>query len=233
LISVCLATCNGERFVAEQIASILQSPRVGELVVSDDGSVDRTRDIVLGFKDPRVRLLDGPHAGVVRNFEFLLTQARGDRIFLADQDDVWLPEKVEVMTAALDSADLVVSDCVVVDGALAVMQPSFFAARASGPGLLRNLTKNSFLGCCIAIDRRLLARALPFPSGIPMHDWWLGLVAQQFGRVAFIAKPLMLYRRHGANASSTSERSATGLWTRLRWRARLVRALLLRALRVG
>ena len=226
LTTVCMATYNGERHVAAQLASILQSPRVGEVLVSDDGSTDRTREFVLGFADPRVRLLDGPRAGVTHNFEALLGAARGEYIFLADQDDVWLPHKVETMLAALQTADLVVSDCTVVDEDLRVLQPSFQAIRHSGPGLWKNLARNSYLGCCMAFRRRVLTHALPFPRQLPMHDWWIGLVADCIGTVRFLPEPLLQYRRHGGNASSTSERSTATLARQIAWRATLAIHLL-------
>ena len=221
MISVCMPTYNGERYVGEQVASILRSPNVDEVLVSDDGSDDGTRRLLIGLADPRIRLIEGPRAGLVKNYEHLLTQVRGDHIFLADQDDVWLPGKVEAMTHALAGADLALSDCVVVDGALQPLRPSFFAARGSRPGLLRNLVRNSYLGCCMAFNRRLLSYALPFPAQLPMHDWWLGLVAELFGTVRFVPTPLVMYRRHGENASSTSARSATPLTRQVAWRAQM------------
>lgn len=228
MISVCIPTFNGSAFIGAQIESILISPLVTELLISDDGSTDDTVRIIQSFTDPRVHLVQGPKAGLIRNYESLLVGARGEFIFLADQDDVWLPEKVEVMLRHLQDADLVVCDCAVTDPSLNVVNASFFALRRSGPGLLRNLVRNSYLGCCIAIRRELLQHALPFPPRVPMHDWWLGLVAEQFGRVAFVPRRLMLYRRHAANASTTAEPSRAGWGVRLRWRASLIGALLAR-----
>jgi len=225
VISVCIPTCNGEQYLAEQLASILASSLVGEVVVSDDGSRDGTREVLRSFADPRIRLVEGPRAGLVRNYEHLLTQARGEQIFLADQDDVWLPGKVELMRDALRSVDLVLSDCLVVDSTLQLLQPSFFATRASRPGLMSNLARNSYLGCCMAFNRRLLDYALPFPQHLPMHDWWLGLVAEAFGTVCFLPTPLVMYRRHGNNASSTSGQSTASLARQLVWRARIAAGL--------
>jgi glycosyltransferase involved in cell wall biosynthesis len=228
LISVCLASFNGARFIGAQLASILASPQVGELLVSDDGSTDGTRDILAGVRDPRLHLLQGPRRGVIANFEFLLRQAGGEQIFLADQDDVWLEGKVPAMSNALRDADLAVCDCSVVDAELNVLQPSFFAARGSGPGLLKNLWRNSFLGCCLAFRRSVLAGVLPFPAAVPMHDWWIGLQASRRGRVAFLPQRLVLYRRHDGNATEALHSSASRL-TQLRWRMRMAGALLARS----
>lgn len=227
-LSVCMATYNGEPYIGEQLRSILASPLVDELIVSDDGSIDGTREVVQALGDSRVRLVDGPRAGLIRNFEFVLGCARGDIVFLSDQDDVWLPRKVEVMCAALDDAELAVCDCRVVDGNMRELHPSFFRLRDSGAGLIRNLVRNSYLGCAIALRRELLDYALPFPPELPMHDWWLGLVAERFGRTVFVPEALMLYRRHGANASPTAEKSQADWRTRLRWRWALVKALIRR-----
>lgn len=231
MISVCLASYNGAAFIAEQLASILASPLIGEVIVSDDVSTDATRAIVKSLADPRLTLIDGPRRGLIANFENALRQARGEIIFLSDQDDVWLPRKVEQTLAALETADLVITDCRVVDANLNTLHPSFFRLNGSRPGFLRNLAKNGYLGCCMAMRRPVLEAALPFPATLPMHDWWIGLVANRMGRVQFLDEPLSLYRRHGGNASLTSTRSTIPLSTRLRWRISLLKDLYLRSSR--
>jgi glycosyltransferase involved in cell wall biosynthesis len=233
MISVCVAAFNGERYIAEQLDSILASQLVSEVIVSDDGSSDRTREIVRNVNDHRIRLISGPRAGLIRNYEALLGEAAGDYIFLSDQDDVWLPAKVEKMVRALRDADLVVSDCRVVDGALRELHPSFFRLRKSGPGMWRNLLRNSYLGCCMAFNRRLLPHILPFPREVPMHDWWIGLIAERNAKVTFLDVPLVLYRRHGANASPTSQPSRVSFRKRLAWRVSLLRALTARCEKIS
>jgi glycosyltransferase involved in cell wall biosynthesis len=230
MISVCIACFEGSRFIEQQLNSILiQLSAEDEVVISDDGSTDDTVAIVQGMNDCRIVWAGiGGRLGVVKNFERAIQRAKGDFIFLADQDDVWLPNKVEVMLACLRDVDLVVSDCVVVNGQLNMLYPSFFSFRNSGSGLIRNLLRNSYLGCCIAFRRRLLNYALPFPCHLPMHDWWLGLVAETFGEVLFIDQPLVMYRRHGKNASPAAERSRVAWTTRICWRVVLVGALLAR-----
>lgn len=226
MISVCVATFNGERHIAEQLNSICFSAQVDEIIVSDDGSTDRTLEVVAALADSRIRVVHGPGKGLIKNFESLLCLARGDYIFLSDQDDVWLPTKVGAMLQAMTNCDLVVSDCRVVDDNLQEIHSSFFRLNRSAPGFCRNLAHNGYLGCCLAFRRGLLGRVLPFPENVPMHDWWIGLNADLNGRVMFLDTPLLLYRRHGGNASSTSQRSHAPLWKRLGWRASLFKSLL-------
>ncbi|MGC4406063.1 glycosyltransferase family 2 protein [Methyloversatilis sp. MC4-4] len=227
MISVCLATCNGERHLRAQLESVLGQLDPGdELVIADDCSTDGTLELINACGDSRIRLLRGERRlGVVANFGRALAAARGDIVFLCDQDDVWLPNKRSVFLEALSDADLAVSDCQVTDASLNVIAPSFFVLRRSAPGVLRNLWRNSFLGCCMAFRRTVLARALPFPDRLPMHDTWIGLIATATGRVRFVAEVTLLYRRHGANASPTGERSHFGVVERLMHRIRFASAL--------
>jgi glycosyltransferase involved in cell wall biosynthesis len=227
VISVCLASHNGARFIRAQVESILASSRVAELLVSDDGSTDETLQLLQAMRDPRLKLLAGPRRGVVRNFEFLLGQAAGEYIFLSDQDDIWLEQKVERMAEALRDADLAVSDCSIVDEQLRVIAPSFFEARGSGPGVVKNLWRNSYLGCCMAFRRQVLDYVLPFPASIPMHDWWIGLMVNLRGRVRFLDEALVRYRRHGENATYAVISQAPFL-QQLRWRLSMLGALLAR-----
>jgi glycosyltransferase involved in cell wall biosynthesis len=231
MISVCIASYEGSRFIEQQLKSILdQLSDADEVVISDDGSLDDTVMVVNRINDARIVWAGiGGRMGVVRNFERALNKAKGDYIFMADQDDVWLPGKVEACVEALKSATLVVTDCKVVDADLGEIAPSFFELRRSGAGLLRNIIVNSYVGCCMAFRRELLDLALPMPKGTPMHDMWLGLIAQASGSVTFIGKPYMLYRRHHHNATGLSGESRISLFNKIKYRMVLV-ALLARRL---
>ena len=223
-ITVCLAAYRGERYIREQILSAL--PQLGKsdtLLVSDDEPGGETERIVRGIaaEDSRVRYLYGPGKGVVRNFESLLTQAEGDVLFLCDQDDVWMPNKVEAVMRELDSgADLVLHDAVVADACLRTTSPSFFALHRSRPGFLRNFLRNNYMGCCMAFRRSVAKKALPFPDGIPMHDQWIGLTAEKYGCVRFLPQPLIIYRQHGGNVTG----GRTSAAQKIRWRVSLLRA---------
>jgi glycosyltransferase involved in cell wall biosynthesis len=213
VISVCIATYNGSAHIVEQLRSVLeQLAPEDEVIVSDDGSTDETVSIINAVGDSRIRLVaKGGELGVVRNFERAISASRGKYIFLCDQDDVWLPGKVELCVAELQSNLLVVTDCMVVDSQLNEIAPSFFRLRNSHSGLLHNLWKNSYLGCCMAFRRELLKYALPFPRGIPMHDMWLGMIAETQGSVCFLPHPLSLYRRHASCASDAAGKSSASV----------------------
>ena len=204
MISVCMATYNGSKYIKEQLESILsQLPEDAELIVSDDGSKDDTLDLVRNFRDTRIKIITGPGKGPVKNFENALREAKGEIIFLSDQDDVWQPDKLEKVLSAFDAdTECVLHDAVVTDADGKMLMPSFFAWRKVHHGVLGNLMKNSYTGCCMTLTKELVTKALPFPEGIEMHDWWIGLLAERDGASKFIDDKLIHYRRHGENANS-------------------------------
>ena len=226
-----MATYNGAVYIKEQLESILsQIGPEDEIVISDDGSTDATLEVIKSIGSPCIRIVQGPRMkSPSKNFEHALAQAKGDIIFLCDQDDVWQPNKVAVMLQALKTAACVVSDCRVVDAQLNVMDPSFYHVVRKHEGRWYNLlVRNCYLGCCMAIRREVLDKALPFPKTIPMHDIWLGNVAAFYYSLRFIPDNLMAYRRHGKNASTTSDPSASSFMQKLAYRYQIVAGLLSR-----
>lgn len=221
MISVCIATYNGARYIGEQLASILpQLSAEDEVVVSDDGSTDGTLDIVRSLNDSRIRIVDGPrrHSPTL-NFEWALRNAKGDYVFLADQDDVWLEGKVRRCVEELQKCDCVVSDARVTDSCLNTTSESLFKLMHVRRGRLSNLLwRNGYTGCCMAFKREVLSKALPFPTDIPMHDIWIGNVAAFCGRLRFIDDRLLLFRRHDATASCNGKGSTYSLWQKLSFR---------------
>jgi glycosyltransferase involved in cell wall biosynthesis len=221
-----MAIKNGNQFLKEQIDSILPQLTVDdELVISDDHSTDNSLDIILSFNDPRIRVLANPRSGIVSNFENCLLASKGDMIFLADQDDIWTSNKVERMKPFFESFDLILSNCFIVDNGL-VKEESFFEKNNSQPGLLRNVFRNSYMGCCMAFKRKILERALPIPKNIPVHDIWIGLIAELHHRVIFISDKLVYHRRHESNASSTSRVSDASLLQKINLRYQLAKNLI-------
>lgn len=219
-ISVCLASYNGQFFIEQQIKSILcQLSKNDELILSDDCSTDRTLEIVETFDDVRIKVLSGVrYASPVKNFENALKHATGDIIFLSDQDDIWLPNKVEVMASYFQQYDVVVSNCSIVDKDLNVVNEKFFLSGDDRKGFFNNLHDNHYLGCCMAFKREVLNTVLPFPEKIAMHDIWIGLCAEAFYKSIFVDDALLLYRRHGGNASPTSEKSKASIFVKLWYR---------------
>lgn len=223
-ISVALAAYKGEQYIAEQLDSILkQLGKNDEIIVSDDYPQGKTRDEVLKFQDKRIRYVEGKSEGVVKNFENALKACTGDVIFLCDQDDVWLPDKVEcVMKEIQNGADLVLHDAAVADSALNVTEPSYFASHGSNASFFGNIIRNSFVGCCMAFKKETLLASLPFPEGLAMHDWWIALVAmKKKQKVALLDKPLIKWRRH----DSTVTGGKTSLWQKIKWRLNIVLSL--------
>lgn len=227
MVSVCMATKNGESFIQEQINSILPQLAVSdELIISDDHSTDRTIEIIKSIQDTRIIVTTNPLQGIVSNFEHAISMSKGEYLFLADQDDVWRKDKVEKLTNALQQFDVVVSDCAIVDQHMNVICPSFFEFNRSEHGLLKNLIRNSYMGCCMAFHRRVLTTILPFPENIPMHDLWIGLASELHFSVGFLEESLVYHRRHSNNASSTNSKSEYSLTHKLKMRYQLVRNLL-------
>lgn len=231
-VSVVLPLHNGARWLAPQLQSILpQLMEKDELVIVDDASADGGAAYVESLRDPHVRLLrNGEHRGLRASIERALRAARGEFIFLADQDDVWLPGKRDALVAELrQGALLALSDAAVIDADGRQIEASFMARRGGFRGsLIGTLVRNRYLGCAMAFRRELLADVLPIPPRVPMHDMWIGALATLRGRVAYVDRPLMQYRRHGANLSP--ERPA-GWDRRLAWRACLLWLVLARRLR--
>lgn len=226
--SICLATYNGEKYIGEQLDSILvQLTPYDEIVLSDDGSTDRTLEIVFSYNDPRIKILNsGMFKSPTLNFENALKNARGNYIFLSDQDDIWHPRKMEILIPLINEYDLVISDCNLIDESGSELFPSFFALNNSAPGFWRNLLKNSYIGCCMGFSRKLLELSLPFPKNIPMHDSWIGLLGERHFSPFFLDKKLVSYRRHSGNASFTSSKSKNSLLKRLAFRINLLKAIL-------
>jgi glycosyltransferase involved in cell wall biosynthesis len=229
-ISVCMATYNGALYIEQQLRSILtQLSSEDEVVISDDSSSDRTVDLIQGIGDPRVRLLPGgKFRSPVYNMENALQKSRGAFIFLADQDDIWLDGKVSKMLMALQDSELVASDCKVVDSDLDLLHESYFRWIGARTGFLNTLVKTPYVGNCMAFRRSLLALALPFPTRLPMHDWWIALLAEYSGSTCLLREPLVLFRRHPETASSSFGRSRRPLLSKIADRVRLFRLVVSR-----
>lgn len=211
-ISVCMVTRNGEKYLAEQLRSILsQLQPEDEVIISDDSSTDATVDIVKGFRDSRVRLLENnTFFSPIFNFENALKQATGGIVVLSDQDDIWLDNKIKLIREKFlqspSPIHLVVLDGLAIDETGTVIEQSLFRKINAGKGVLKNIYDNTYMGCCMAFSRPLLDIALPFPRRIPMHDMWLGLLAELFGTVEFVEEKTIKYRKHATSLTGFGRR---------------------------
>lgn len=202
-----MATYNGERFLREQIDSILmQLSKDDELIISDDRSTDSTRSIVESYSDKRIIFLENPGKGINSNFENALRHASGDVVFLSDQDDVWMPGKVDECLKALQQADCVVHDSFITDVNLDIIEESFFSLRKCRSGVFHNWMRNGYLGCAMAFRREILSLALPIPPGLMVwHDIWIGLLSDLRFKLVFIPFKGIKFRRHSETSSVTAK----------------------------
>ncbi|WP_371375386.1 glycosyltransferase family 2 protein [Thalassotalea aquiviva] len=218
-----MATYNGEKYIKMQLSSILE--QIGsrdELIIVDDCSQDNTAKLVRSLNDERIKFIQNENnLGVVANFYKGLTEAKGDFIFLSDQDDYWEENKVSLISESLKNYDLVCHDCRVTDMKLNVTGESYFEFRKSGKGLLKNFFKNGYIGCCMAFKKEVFEAAHKGFLNAPMHDVWLGLVAEIKGfKVNFINEKLIKYRRH-ENVVSETGRNTQYIPTHKALRSRL------------
>jgi glycosyltransferase involved in cell wall biosynthesis len=212
-ISVCLATYNGAEFIIRQLDSVMK--QLGEndqVVVVDDGSKDRTVELIKEKYDAQVEVhVNDQNLGAIKSFEKAISLAKGDILFLCDQDDIWEDRKVEKVLHAFkeQNADLVVHDAHVVDGNLRMINSSWneYNGNNIGQGIFGNIVKNAFTGAMMAFKKELIAKILPFPNSIEMHDQWIVIVCfLEKKNIVYIDEPLMKYVRHGNNVTGMKKR---------------------------
>ena len=219
LVSVVMATYNGEKFLRLQIESILnQSYSNLEVIVVDDCSTDSTMEILHEYasQDLRIKIFPAEkNFGLVANFERGIKLAKGEFIALSDQDDIFDDNKIEVLRSALiasNGCDLVVSDLRLIDGEGKIIADSMWSFQdrngdRKGNPFRRLVYDNFATGCAMMFTRRIRDLAVPFPKECLVHDWWLALVAScQKGRgIILVEQKLAGYRQHGSNQIGASK----------------------------
>lgn len=229
-VSVAMATYNGEKYIEQQIDSILaQLGKEDELIISDDHSSDQTLAIIEGYlkEDQRVKLFVNEESGVTSNFENAIKRTQNDIIFLSDQDDIWKPEKVKTVKEYYEKnpdIQMIMSDITVVDNQLNTTIESFYEFRGSRAGVIKNIIKNSYIGCAMSFRKELKPKILPIPRNVPMHDMWIGLVADMSKSALLIPEKLIYYRRH--NATVTTVENTSSWKEKILWRYQISMLLL-------
>ncbi|MGE5614827.1 MAG: glycosyltransferase family 2 protein [Bacillota bacterium] len=217
MITILLAACNGEKYIAEQIESILrQTYGNWILVVQDDCSQDKTCEIVEKYAAKHadriiLKKRTTPSGSAKNNFLSMLKYVGTEYVMTCDQDDSWLPEKIEVTIdkmreieaiAGHNSPILVHTDLKVTDEKLNVLADSLikFQKLDSSRDKLNNLlVQNIVTGCTMMANRALAEKVQNIPEEAIMHDWWFALVASAFGHIGYVDRPTVLYRQHAAN----------------------------------
>ena len=210
-IHILLSTYNGEQFLAEQIQSIQQQTvQDWKLLIRDDGSTDRTREIIREFvaQDSRIHWInenESKNLGVIKSFHNLAQFEEADVYFFSDQDDVWLPQKLELSLAEArkypaEMPLLVYMDLTVVNQDLEVLSISMIRSQSghANTELVQELTENTVTGG-VAMVNHALIQLWNQTEDILMHDWYLALLATAFGKLVYIDQPGELYRQHEHN----------------------------------
>lgn len=219
-IDILLATFNGDKYLDPLLSSIEQQTYADWIILArDDCSTDGTPHILANWERRmrgRLVIIDNQSRilGQCLNFAELMQYSRSQYIMTADQDDIWLPSKVEISISALrnlehmhgsDNPCLVCTDSVVVDESLVVIHNSRWrhsGSRPSGsPSPAQICLDNPVQGCTAIFNRALLELSIPIPKYVRFADWWLALTVSAFGHLSFLKTPTLLWRRHGVNAS--------------------------------
>ena len=220
-VAILMSTYNGERYLAEQIQSIIdQSYPNWTLYIRDDGSTDRTQEIIKKYANQNSRIVffnEGrvENVGVVRSFMELLEKTSADCYMFSDQDDVWLADKVKDTLAKLEQNEpgpvCVFTDLEIVDQDLKPIR------RMNGDNIWTDfrllLFSNCVTGCTMMINEAL-KQLIHFKTldyrYVYMHDWWIGLLAAAFGKLVYLNQPTIQYRQHGDNVVGSSKKNTLG-----------------------
>lgn len=219
MVTIVMSAYNGEKYIREQIDSILASTYQDfDIFITDDVSKDSTLSILKEYeaKHPdKIRVCQNEkNLGYILNFLTGICRTTSEYIMLCDQDDVWKPDKIEKTLVRLKKMEArygknipnaVFSDAVVVDQNLTTINPSFFESGHLNPqntDLSHILMENKLIGCTVMINSALRKILLEhdLPKKAKLHDWWIALIAAAFGKISFINEGLLLYRQHSSNA---------------------------------
>ncbi len=220
-VDIIMATYNGEKYLAEQIESILSQTYMDfRLLISDDKSSDNTRSIIENYaqKDSRIYYFyQEKNMGVIKNFEFLLQKVESPWFMFCDQDDIWKKEKIEKSIEKIKetNAELVYTDLEIVDSDLHIIEPSYWRFKGLYHKIkqynhFESLYLNNFItGCTMLCKKEIITKALPLPhsSKYVLHDYWIALIASQEGKIAYLEEPLIQYRQHKNNHIGSKRKS--------------------------
>jgi glycosyltransferase involved in cell wall biosynthesis len=215
-ISIAMCTYNGEKYLKEQIDSILkQTYENFELIITDDGSQDKTVELINTYvlNDSRVKLFENElNLGFMKNFEKAISLCTGDYIALSDQDDVWKENKLETLIVELKKNDsfLVYSDALLVDSNLKSLGSTLIEKlnlnQITDDNNLFFIYQNCVSGNTLMFKKELTQKFLPIPPDIIFHDIWIAFVASTIGPLSYVDESLILYRQHDDNVTNLNSK---------------------------
>lgn len=225
MVTILMAVYNGEKYLSQQIESVIsQTYTEWKLIICDDCSTDNSYDIIRKYNKQypdKISIHQNavPTGSAQANFMNMLKYSDSEYTMFADQDDVWLPDKISLTIAEMKRIEqseknipvLVHTDMTVVDAELKKLSPSFMKYCHFNPDkrdLNHLIVQNNISGCTMMINRQLLKLIeVTLPSDMMMHDWWFGLAAAAFGKIGYVDKPTSLYRQHGSNQLGATQKN--------------------------
>ena len=228
LISIAMCSYNGERFIKEQIDSILaQTYQNFELLIFDDGSSDKTIEIIKSYtqKHPNIHLKENEkNLGFLKNFEQAISHAKGKYIALTDQDDIWKEEKLERFITEIGENVLIYSDAIIIDehskekGVLLVEPKNRLCKGACNKAFLLN---NFISGNTMMFKRELVEHIIPIPPKMSYHDIWIGFVAATYGSITYTKEPMTYYRKYSGQVTDNAREKPKNILEKLQQKKEL------------
>ncbi len=202
-VSIAMTTYNGEKYIKEQLNSILvQLLENDEIVISDDGSSDNTLNILNEFsRDKRIKIFRNDRLGFVKNFEFAINKCENDIIFISDQDDIWFDNKINMVKETFKNkkCSLVQHNGYKYYSGNKINNDILI--KNMGHGIFKNIIKSSYCGSCMAFKKDFRISFSPFPKNLDAYDQWIGLIAEKEKTSVFIDDVLIFHRLHENNVT--------------------------------
>lgn len=209
--SVAMAVYNGEKYLPEQIDSIIcQLDAEDELIISYDNSEDNTLEIITRYaaNDHRIKIVKNENPGLFNNFQNAINNCNNEIIFISDQDDIWSNEKCKVVLNhfELEEVDMIIHNGIHFNNNTKNVSDDFFKLYGISDNLLKNFIMPRYSGCCMAFKREIVPILLPIPHTIGGYDHWIGMVGQTYFKTLFLNEELILHRLHDNNFTPVSRR---------------------------
>jgi len=221
LVSIAMCTYNGERFITEQLKSIIeQSLKNIEIIITDDCSSDKTIQIIKKFQeqDSRIKLYQNKsNLGFIKNFEKAISLCNGEYIALADQDDIWKLNKLEIFLKEIKDNLLIYSDAELIDKDSKKLHKTLLGNK----NFIKNnnqafIFDNCVSGNTLMFSKKLKKYILPIPEGITFHDIWIAFIASTIGSITYTDEPMIYYRRYNEQITSSTDTVYTSFFDKLK-----------------